>query len=102
LGFAQGVRAHFFWHTTFIKLLNIYFIMMKRCETCKKETCDGCKYLKSQLYYGYAELRWCFWNYLKQWGKARTKLFYDKLVDEEGKEWANDALGEKLVREICS
>jgi len=73
-----------------------------RCRNCKEKNCDKCRYLTQQIYYGYAELRWCFWNYLHRWGKTRTKLFYDEIVKEEGKEWVDEALGEKLLSEICS
>ena len=64
--------------------------------TKKIPVCNGCKV---KLYYAHNEIRYDIWQFLKHHG-SKAKALYKMMCEEEGTDWTNKVLGEKLVEEI--
>jgi len=78
---------------------------MSICEECGNETArDGkiCPTCRTKLYYEYSELRYTMWRYIKNHGAALAKEMYKLMIAEEGEEWVNKILGDKLVSALCN
>ena len=84
---------------------------MTNCIKCGKEftiegrsdrlKCDACKKEEADTFYAYSELRFEVWQFLRNHGPAKTRdEVYNKMVDEEGVDWALDVLGKELVDAI--
>ena len=61
-----------------------------KCRKCRKDRAD--------LYYVYSQLRFETWQFLKNHGAKKTReTIYNPMVDEEGVDWVQEALGNELV-----
>ena len=78
---------------------------MGTCNICGKEmkrkgkTCSKCR---TALYYEHAEVRFVMWNFIKHHGISLARNIYKAMIAEEGKDWTNNALGDKLVSKLHS
>ena len=74
------------------------------CKECGKELDEGsrasmCNKCKVRLYYAHSEIRFDMWEFMKHHG-AKVKELYEMMCKEEGAEWVDKVLGDKLVQEI--
>jgi len=70
------------------------------CSECGEKTKRNgklCSKCRTSLYYEHAELRFVMWKFIKHHGITLAKELYNSMVAEEGAEWVNKTLGEKLV-----
>lgn len=74
------------------------------CKECGKKLGNQrktqiCNVCKAKLYYAHNEIRYDVWQFMKHHGK-KVKTLYKLMCEEEGTEWVDKVLGEKLVEEI--